>query len=36
MKIIIFEICRSPEIKRETEALILSNLFKQENIEYEV
>jgi len=36
MKIIIFEVCRSPEIKKETEALILSNLFKQENIEYEV
>jgi hypothetical protein len=36
MKIIIFEVCRSPEIKKETEALILSKLFKQENIDYEL
>lgn len=36
MKVVIFEVCRSPEIKNETEALILSNFFKQESIDYEV
>lgn len=36
MKVIIFEVCRSLEIKKETEALILSNLFKQEKIDDEV
>ena len=36
MKVAIFEVCRSPEIKKETEALILSKFFKQENIDYEV
>ncbi|NEQ22029.1 MAG: CHAT domain-containing protein [Microcoleus sp. SIO2G3] len=36
MKVIIFEICRSPEIQKETEALILSNFFTQQGIDYKV
>jgi CHAT domain-containing protein len=36
MKVAIFDVCRSPEIKKETEALILSSFFNQEKIDYEV
>lgn len=36
MKVVIFEVCRRPEIKKETEALILSNFFKRESLDYEV
>ncbi len=36
MKVVIFEVCRSPEFKKETEALILSNFFREQNIDYEV
>lgn len=36
MKIIILESCRSPEIKKETEASLLSNFFMQQGIEYEL
>jgi CHAT domain-containing protein len=36
MKVVIFEVCRRPEIKKETETLILSRFFQQENIEYEI
>ncbi len=36
MKVVIFEVCRSPEIKKETESLILSSFFRQKNIDHEV
>jgi len=36
MKVVILESCRSPEIKKETEALILSNFFTQHGIDYEL
>lgn len=36
MNVAIFEVCRSPEIKKETEAIIFSNFFNQQGINYEV
>jgi len=36
MKVVILECCRSPEIKKETEALLLSNFFTQQGIDYEL
>lgn len=36
MKVIILEVCRSPEIRKETEAVILSRLFTERNIDYEL
>lgn len=34
MKIIIFEACRSPHIKKQTETIILSRYFDRHNIQY--
>ncbi|HBE20027.1 MAG TPA: hypothetical protein DEG17_21300 [Cyanobacteria bacterium UBA11149] len=36
MKVAIFEVCRTPEIKKKTEAVILTNFFSKHNIEYEL
>jgi hypothetical protein len=36
MKVVIFEVCRSPEIRKDREALILSNFFIEQSIDYEV
>ncbi len=36
MKVIILESCRRPEIKKETQALLLSNFFTQQGIDYEL
>lgn len=36
MKVIILEVCRSPEIKKETETLILSTFFTKQIINYEI
>jgi len=36
MKVIIFEVCRSPEIQKETEAQVLSQFFSENGIEYEL
>ena len=34
MSITIFEVCRSPEIEKETEGLILSQFFKDQAIDF--
>jgi hypothetical protein len=36
MKVLILEVCRSPEVKKETEAVILSRFFTGQNIAYEL
>lgn len=36
MKVAIFEVCRSPEIKKKTESLILSNFFIKQAIDYKL
>jgi hypothetical protein len=36
MKVIVFEVCRSPEIAKMTEAFILSKIFSQKGIDYEI
>ncbi|MEQ8961550.1 MAG: CHAT domain-containing protein [Coleofasciculus sp. C2-GNP5-27] len=36
MKIAIFEVCRSPEIKKKTESLILSHFFTKQAIDYKL
>lgn len=36
MKVTIFEVCRSPEIKKVTEPVVLSRFFAQKGIAYEV
>jgi hypothetical protein len=36
MKVVILEVCRSPEIKKQTEALILSRFFTEQQIEYDL
>ena len=36
MKIVIFEVCRSPEIKKITEPVILSQFFQEQGIDYEL
>lgn len=36
IKVVIFEVCRSPEIRKKTEALILSQMFSRQGIDYEL
>jgi len=36
MKVAIFEVCRSPEIKKKTESLILSHFFTKQAIDYKL
>lgn len=36
MKIVIFEVCRSPEIEKITEPVVLSRFFQQKKIDYQL